>query len=338
MIISDSLRKLFLAHRIEKFQLPSEFEAFISGLNESEIYQMASLVAPKIRLRLYPGWYFGASINHPEDKRTLLRIAIWRYCRGHRLTKPLVLSWYHGLRVRAYLGNDTSRLLFIDGYYEPNEFYFLSSVLKPGMIFLDAGANDGLYSLFASRYVTNRGCVIACEPSQREFDRFQANIKLNGTWNIRSRQVALYNTNGKRMLRVAGYEHEGHNTLGDFIYEGVERIRMENVPVKRLDDLLIEEEISHMDVIKMDVEGAEHAILEGAVRTLRIQKPLILLELSDAALKNQGSSATETICFLKNLGYFIYSFSPTSGRLIKALKDTDLKSNIVASPSAQFIG
>ena len=294
---------------------------------------MASLAAPTITLRRYPGWYFGIAEAKPKDKLTFLRIAIWHYCHQHQLTQPLVMEWYDKLRIHAYLGNDISRLLFIDGYYEPNEFVLLASILKPGMTFLDIGANDGLYSLFASQYVGSSGQVLAFEPSQREFRRLQDNIHLNGLANIKPRQIGLYNVNGNLAFQIAGYEHEGQNTLGGFIYNGVNPEKVENVIVRRLDDLVIEEQLDRIDVIKMDVEGAEHAVLEGAHNLLQKQKPIILLELSDNALQKQGSSAAETLSFLRSLGYDIYSFNKINGQLTKSPDDTNLSDNVVASAS-----
>lgn len=314
-----------------------QFEAYISRLSETRLFQIASLVTPTVELRPYPGWYFGIAETEPQTKLTMLRLAIWRFCRQHQLQRPIIMSWYDDLRVHAYLGNDASRLLFIDGYYEPNEIFFLASVLKPGIVFLDIGANDGLFSLFASRYVGEDGCVFAFEPSEREFARLQANISLNNITNIRPYQLALYNTNGSKAFHVAGYEHEGQNTLGSFIYDGVSQDRVENVTLRRLDDVSIEHHLEHIDIIKMDVEGAEHAILEGALRILREQKPIILLELSDQALQQQGSSASDTLSFLRGLGYSVHSFNEMTGMLVKMseLEDANLSPNIVALPSTQ---
>ncbi len=164
----------------------------------------------------------------------------------------------------------------------------------------------------------------------------QANITLNKIDNITPFRQALYNTNGTKTFQIAGYEHEGQNTLGEFIYEGVNLARSETVEFRCLDDMAAENHWDRIDVIKMDVEGAEHAVLEGARRILETQKPVLLLELTDTALKMQGTSANETLEFLQTLGYYIYSFSDESGKLVALSGDTNPSSNIVASPSAHL--
>ncbi len=166
--LAHVFQRMLLARELKKvLKLTTlvEFEEFVSHLNPSRLFQLASAVAPAIELRLYPGWHFGVAETDATDKLTLLRIAIWRYCRQHKLQRSVILPWYNKLRVNAYLGNDISRLLFIDGYYEPNEFVFLASILNARNVFLDVGANDGLYSMFASKYVTDKGRVLAFEPS-----------------------------------------------------------------------------------------------------------------------------------------------------------------------------
>ena len=64
--------------------------------------------------------------------------------------------------LRLHLGNDVSRQIFIAGCYDPNEFAFLDRYLRPGMTFIDAGANEGVYTVFAAQRVGSEGCVWAC--------------------------------------------------------------------------------------------------------------------------------------------------------------------------------
>ena len=71
-----------------------------------------------------------------------LRRAIWGYCSRRKLQRPIVMSWYDDLRVRVFLGNDMSRMLFVGGCIEPNEFFFLSKILRHGMVCVDVGANE----------------------------------------------------------------------------------------------------------------------------------------------------------------------------------------------------
>ncbi len=331
-LLSNS-RLIRAVERNSAFSTLGNVEKLVSRLPANRLLTLATLVAPSPKVRTYSGWYFGIAEANVSDRITLLRIAIWRRCRALRLQQPVVIQWYSDLRINAYLGNDISRLLFTDGHYEPNEFYFLSTHLKPGMIFLDVGANDGLYALFASEYVGDTGRVFAFEPSSREYARLQDNIALNEKKNIEALRLALSCQNGVGVMHIAGYEHEGQNTLGSFIYEGVEQLHSEQIPLRRLDDILAEKQIDHVDFMKIDVEGAEYTVLEGAEQMIRSYRPTLLLELSDRALKQQERSAAEVLSFLRALGYRILSFEQTSGMPVQAQDDGSLSSNIVAIPT-----
>jgi FkbM family methyltransferase len=135
------------------------------------------------------------------------------------------IRWYNGLLVTMYLGNNLSRCLYGVGTYEPNEFMFLSGVLQPGMIFVDVGANDGLYRLFAAKRLGPSGRVVALEPSGREFARLERNLQLN-----RLPRLAASDRDGLATLRIAGFGHEGARTRSERsptrpLQEGDEQVR-----------------------------------------------------------------------------------------------------------------
>ena len=300
------------------------------------ILRLAKAMAWTRPLKPYPGWHFGVD-EEPELKgKVKFRLAIWDYFNRYRLQRPIIMDWYNGSRTYVYIGNDISRCLFVGGCIDPNEFAFLDRVIDPGMVFIDVGANDGLYTLFAAPRV---GTVLAIEPSSREFERLRANIELNRLRNVIALQVALSDLPGEGTLCVGGYEHEGQNTLGEFSYVGVELGYKEKVELKRLDDLVDQAGLKNVDIIKLDLEGAEFSVLRGAMRTMTVFRPLLLLELSDVALKRQGSTAGEVVSLLQSLGYEIYTFDETSGKPVKAADYSKLSHNIVAAhPVRNWVG
>jgi FkbM family methyltransferase len=171
----------------------------------------------------------------------------------------------------------------------------------------------GLYTLFASRLVGEQGLVVALEPSQREFQRLQAHIALNKATNVRSRRLAVADREGEVSLNVATQETHGHNSLGPFGIEDTELAYVETVPAKPLDAIVEEEGLQRVDFIKIDVEGAEYKVLQGARRTLERFRPILLLELQDRALRMQGSTARRVWGFLVGMGYHILRFDPSTG-------------------------
>jgi FkbM family methyltransferase len=299
---------------------------------------MAQVVARTRPHKPYPGWYFGIAEANPGPGE-VLRGAIWRYCNARRLETPIRMSWGKALRVLVYLGNDVSRCLFVGGCLEPNEFAFLGECLEPGMVFIDGGANEGLYTLFAAERVGHTGTVLAAEASCREHARLLANIRLNGLENVRVRRIGLSDQSGQGVLTIAGYAHEGHNTLGAFHHQSVIPSHTEVVELQSLDELVRAESLGRVDVIKLDIEGAEFKALAGARQTLVRHRPLLLLEVADAALCNQGSSASELLSLLRELGYAVFTFEAASGRPTPRAEDRLLSENIVAAhPSRRWAG
>lgn len=264
------------------------------------------------QLRLWPGWVLGAGQSGVRPLKIARRI-LWRWfslkCVGH----TFVLRWDEGIKVLIYPKNETCRALFITGYYEPNELCFLKKVLRPGMVFIDVGANMGLYSLFASKLVGAKGTVLAVEPSGREFQRLKANIELNQGANIRAIQVGISNDCSERELLIGEEEHSGHNTLGAFAYAGVRAIGRQRVRTERLDELVKREGLSRVDVVKIDVEGHELRVLEGAKDTIRQFHPILLVEIADQALLYQECTSSQVLDFLRQCGYRLYLFSRQSG-------------------------
>ncbi len=298
----------------------------VSAVTKGLIFvNLHPLVAARAAFSLYPGWQLGRG---EWDSRLPLRLRrkLWE-----RMKAPSKIQWLDGLCVHVYPGNETSRSIFITGYYEPNEFYALDKILKQGMTFIDAGANIGLYTLFASKKVGEQGIVVAIEPSSREFQRLKINVEMNALSNVRLVQVAVSHCPRQARLLVAAEEHSGHNTLGNFGYESVVQESEEWVRVERLDDIAKQERLDRIDVIKMDIEGAELFALQGATDTLAQFHPIVLLELSDRTLGHQECRSEQIWEFLTEGGYRIYTFDRGTGLPVPAQQRENFESeNIIA--------
>jgi FkbM family methyltransferase len=292
----------------------------------------AALLAPAApQPRTQPSWRFAC--EYYEQRRWLAcrRGALWEAARG-RLSVPLTLKWYHGMTVDVLLGNDNSLCLYVCGSFEPNEFAFLDRVLRPGMVFVDVGANDGYYTLFAAHRVGRSGRVLSVEPSTRERANLERNIARNGLTNITVIPVALGATCGTAELRLAQSAHSGHNTLGRFANDSVQAESVEQVDVRTLDSLTRDVALDRIDVMKIDVEGAEANVIAGARAVLAATRPLIVLEISDKALRGQGSDAQRLIAMLREMDYEIGVFSPKTGAIELLAEGRDLSLNVVAMP------
>ncbi len=102
-----------------------------------------------------------------------------RHVRFSRFAEPRPMRWLHGLVLVLVPQDQTSRAVYVSGLYEPCTSSVLRVVLTEGKTCIDVGANIGLVSLLASRWVGPTGRVISFEPSGREFARLRQHIDLN---------------------------------------------------------------------------------------------------------------------------------------------------------------
>jgi FkbM family methyltransferase len=265
---------------------------------------LAEHVAAKPVLSPYPGWSLGAGLSRPLSAWARRQLWLW-------VRSSFDVEWLEGLRLNLDPRNETSRAIFVTGRYEPNEFCVLARVLQPGMTFVDVGANMGLYAMFAARKVVPGGTVLAIEPSSREYEKLVKNIETNRL-GVRALRVAVSDRAGGAELLVAPLRRSGHNTLGAFGYD-TPLERKETVALASLDQIVAEQGLQRLDVIKMDVEGAELLALRGATRVLREFRPLWLLEISDRALQHQNASSRQIFDLLAAEGYRVFEFDTRSG-------------------------
>lgn len=294
----------------------------------------AALLAPGApRLRPRPGWVFAEEYYDHRRWLACRRGALWEAAREKELAVPLTVRWHGGTTVDLTLGNDNSLCLYVCGSFEPNEFAFLDRVLRAGMVFVDVGANDGYYTLFAARRVGASGRVVAAEPSSRERAHLQRNLGRNGLDNVTVIPAAIGAASGLADLHLAHGVHAGHNTLGDFAHDDVVRASLERVPVETLDAVVARLGLARVDFIKVDVEGAEASVVSGATAVLTAMRPIMLIEINDKALRAQGNCAAGLVSTLQDdLRYEIFVFSPITGMVERAKETDPLSPNIVAIP------
>jgi FkbM family methyltransferase len=184
--------------------------------------------------------------------------------------------------------------------YEPDVTAFVRSRLRPGDTFLDLGANLGHFSLLAAAQVDD-GRVIAVEASSRNVVALRASIRENQLTNVQVLNVAASST--WQLLAFAASGTNGMTMRSDPADTHVEVVQ--GVP---LDDAL---EIDRLDLVKIDVEGAEFLALSGLRSHLTRFMPTIVSEFSPPALEEVSGVTAETyLAFLFELGYSAAVLSP----------------------------
>jgi FkbM family methyltransferase len=150
---------------------------------------------------------------------------------------------------------------------DKNSFKIMSS--KKFNVCLDIGANIGRYSLEMSK---NSNKVFAFEPELNNFIALKENIQLNNLRNIKTENIALSNSNKKINLYLNKENNGGHTIIKrDTSYK-------QRVNSMKLDYFLKNKKIKKIDLIKIDVEGAELKVFKGSKDTLNKYHPLIIFE------------------------------------------------------------
>lgn len=284
-------------------------------------------------LKRIPGWKFSYA-EERLDRVGKIRFKIWKLSLGVNEQTKVLIRWYRNIVLELILGNDASRLIYVGGWVEPNELFAAQKILKPGMTVIDIGANEGHFSLFFASIVGPQGSVLAVEPSPRELMALRRNISLNLGASVTIEDRACSNHEGEAILLLADNPHCGTNTLGKFIYENTGLYKQETVSLTTLDRLVDKHQFTCVHFIKIDVEGAEAKVLEGARRTLAVFRPVLLLEILEPALRQQGASGEAILQSLRKSEYSILTLRAQDGKWEYREENSSnaLSENILAVP------
>jgi FkbM family methyltransferase len=314
---------------IASYPSETELKQTLLQLPPERLVQFAQSCPAKSVMRRVPNWTFG-SFAADTSMASRFRRLLCDVFQERKLTEPIVFHWYDRLKLELHLGNDISLPTFVSGVIDPNEFCFLDAFLKKEMTIVDIGANEGFYTVFVADRVGSQGRVIAFEPSQREVKRLNRNLALNAVANTTVETLGVADSDGHAELKLCEYGHEGQNTLGDFAHR-VKQDGTQRVSLVQLDSYFAAHPVTRIDLIKIDVEGAEERVLRGGIQILEQFRPVLLMEMNDQSLRLQGSSCQRIASLLDSMGYCLYCFDRATGKLAAVGQD-GYSENIVAAP------
>ncbi|GEM_PF-342744 len=189
--------------------------------------------------------------------------------------------------------------------YEPHVDAAVRRLLPPEGVFVDAGANLGVFSLLGARLVGPAGRVVSVEALASNAAFLRVSAALNGFTNITVHTAALADRPGTMVMdTAAGSNGILSGRLEDVLtdHDPTEIVTRELVSIVRLDDLTVAME--RLDLLKIDIEGAEALAFAGAERTLEELQPEILLEYSPGLLQRvSGLDGAELLGDLIERGY-----------------------------------
>jgi len=269
------------------------FDDFLYRLSQSP--RARGILTPLARayLRYVPG--------------TLAKELLW-----DRVVNPYLAWQSHSFVARTRFGRRLAgntkdmiqQYIYFFGVWEPQLTDWISKRLRPGDTFIDVGANIGYYSLLGSKLVGETGSVVAIEASPRIFRELEANLVRNHALNVRSVNIAASDRAGKvRLFR--GPEHNfGETSMFEFPGFQPEG----EVEAAPLGAILKPGEMSSARLIKIDVEGAEAAVLPGLIPLLSSSRPdlELIVEFHPQFLTAPGSSADELVKRFSAIGFQAY--------------------------------
>ena len=173
----------------------------------------------------------------------------------------------------------------LTGVFEEGTTRMFQSLLKPGMVAVDIGAHVGYYTILAARHVGPTGKVYAFEPDPDNYTTLLKNIALNGYRNVHAVKKAVSNLVGDAELHLSATINGNHSL---YCHGMAERGTLP-VETTTLDSMLCEQGWPQIDLVKIDVEGGEVAVLDGMAELLNKSPNLdLILEFMPVFLRNAG--------------------------------------------------
>jgi len=207
---------------------------------------------------------------------------------GPRL-RPVVVRTRDGFCIEADPAEWVGQYVYVTGRYEEHTAALMARLLQPGDRFVDVGANIGYLTLHAARLVGPSGSVLAFEPLASARESLVRNVALNRASHVSVLGDAVSDRTGTTVLNIGPEHHTSTSSLLQ-VAAGLGEVA---VPSVRLDDAISDS--PRVRLIKIDVEGAEQLVLDGAGRVLDLHEPDIIVELNgpeaDRALRHRGYAA-----------------------------------------------
>ncbi len=236
---------------------------------------------------------------------------------GHPVER--VFRTRHGFSMALDVSEWLGRHVYATGEYEgPTTTVFVDRI-SAGDTVVDVGANAGYFTCLAAVLTGTRGHVVSFEPFPQVSERLRSNVRLNRFSNVDLVNVALSNTTTEATLNLGPSHHLGVSSLAPL--DG----STESIPVVvRTGDAMLAS-MERVDFIKVDVEGAEAAVLEGLAGTLKRWRPDLVVEITPSYLQRFGSSVAVIERQISQLGYKMFQIEVGSLRQLRSLSDVSVE-------------
>ena len=192
----------------------------------------------------------------------------------------------------AYVGRSLDHY----GEFSKGEVDLFQHFVKPGQLVLEIGANIGAHTVWLAQAVGPTGTVMAFEPQRIVYQTLCANLALNSITNVHCYCAAVGKTPGRIVVPALDYSR-AHNFGGVALGRSQDG---EMVPVLTIDGL----QLPRCHFLKIDVEGMEQQVLEGAVQIIASLAPILYVE------NDRKEKSASLVRFIDSLGYSMFWHKP----------------------------
>jgi FkbM family methyltransferase len=248
-------------------------------------------------------------LARPDVKENFIKAFVKRLLwRLHWATtnKPYIIPFKKSLKINIPKTGCGS-LIYYQGYSELETADFMMRFLRPGMTLIDVGAHIGEYTLIAAQVVGESGQVHGFEPMPKLFPILSENVRINNLRNVNLNCMAVSNRTGEIEFEV--FDDPSISSIRKQVTSGSEQL----VTVKTTSlDAYCSQINTKIDLIKVDVEGAEKLVFEGAEQLMSLpssKAPVWLFEYSPHAYASFGYLASDLMNLLHQHNYNILQFA-----------------------------
>jgi FkbM family methyltransferase len=273
---------------------------------------------------------------HSPVRKGKLRLARFGMRFAPDMPGEILVPTTDGRRLHVDLSTGMCDLIFFLGEYERAVTRVVSSVVRPGDVCLDVGANMGWYTTLLHELAGPRGEVHAFEPVPGIFRTLKRNVALlDRTSNVHLRNVALGDKPGEVTMHLFAGLPDGHASMSDMDRDDYETV---DVPLITLDSYLDEQRVGRVDFVKTDIEGAELMFLRGAERLFAQDVPPVwMIEMALGTTKGFGYRPDDLVRFMQaRADYDFYAVDDLTGQLhpTDGFAPEDIGANVLCMPAS----
>lgn len=256
---------------------------------------------PVLDSRMSPALLAGvAQLTRRVHPRGTDRVLRWLASPGQPPFIHTMLTLRNGVRVELDTADYLDWSVFFYGTYQPEVAAAIRKHLPMGGIAIDVGANNGFTTLVMAARASR---VIAVEPYASARAKLERNVALNGFTHVAIGDRLLSDHSGTATLHLP--DPAAPNQALASVYVQTAHIRSVSVLMETLDTLATRLNLSRVDLIKIDTEGHDAAVLRGATQVLRRHRPVVIFEHDSRLWDLAGETLDRCRSCLANLGYVI---------------------------------